>query len=537
MIRNTLLFTVGMLLSNIGFAQKSMHAKAILKEVTVFNNGAEMNHLANLTLPLGTSEIVFTHVANNLDENSIQIGATANVTVLSVRPALNYLDTDVKTAEYNKVEGHYKQALSKLNSLNNEKATEESMLKLLEQNQRIAGQNTSTTVAELMKMTEFYGPKYLAVKNKITDLTEKIEIQQDLVNKANVQFNEVKGQTTGSGGQLIVQVLTTQAGNQNFQLSYLARQAGWNASYELRSTDTKSPLQIVYKANIVQQTGVDWEQVNLRLSTSNPTQGGTAPVLTPWHLYYYSPERLMVRGNAGAPNSIMEEVTITAAGQKKMAMSKTKSLGNYVQQNENQLNTTFDVAIPYTIASNGRQHSVSLIEYAHKANYQYFVAPRIDQDVFLMAELTAYESLNLVPGEANVLFDNMLVGKTYIDPNVSSDTLKLSLGRDKMLSVKREKLNDLSQTKIFGSSKRQSLVYETTIKNNKKSAVDITVQEQIPISTDKAMEINLEEADGASIDKETGIVTWNINIPAGSSKKIKFGYSIKYPKDKQVSIY
>lgn len=154
-----------------------------------------------------------------------------------------------------------------------------------------------------------------------------------------------------------------------------------------------------------------------------------------------------------------------------------------------------------------------------------------------MAELTDFEKLNLIPGEANVLFDNMLVGKTYIDPNVSSDTLKLSLGRDKMISVKREKMNDLSQTKIFGSSKRQSLVYETTIKNNKKSAVDITVQEQIPLSTDKAMEIVLEESTGASIDKETGILTWNLNIPAGSSQKIKFGYSIKYPKDKQISIY
>lgn len=537
MIRNTLLFACGLLLSNLSFAQKSIHAKALLKDVTVFNNGAEMNHTANLLLPVGTSEIVFTHVANNMDENSIQIGATANVTVLSVRPALNYLDTDVKTAEYTKVEGNYKTALSKLNSLNNEKATEESLLKLLEQNQRIAGEQSSTTVAELVKMTEFYGPKYLAVKNKITDLEEKIQIQKDLVNKANVQFNEVKGQTSGSGGQLIVQVLATQAGNQNFQLSYLARQAGWNASYELRSTDTKSPLQIVYKANIVQQTGVDWEQVNLRLSTSNPSQGGTAPQLTAWHLYYYTPERLMIRGSAGAPSSAMEEVNMAATVQKKMVLAKPKSLGNYVQQNENQLNTTFDVDIPYNIASNGRQHSVSLKEYMHKANYQYFVAPRMDQEVFLMAELTDFEKLNLIPGEANVLFDNMLVGKTYIDPNVSSDTLKLSLGRDKMISVKREKMNDLSQTKIFGSSKRQSLVYETTIKNNKKSAVAITVQEQIPLSTDKAMEIVLEESTGASLDKETGILTWNLNIPAGSSQKIKFGYSIKYPKDKQISIY
>src|SRR5690606_2682999 len=117
-------------------------------------------------------------------------------------------------------------------------------------------------------------------------LEEQITDQQDVVDKAKVQFDEVKGQTSGSGGQLIVQVMNNQTGNQPFSISYLTRRANWNASYELRAENTASPLQIVYKANVTQQTGVDWQQVNLRLSTSNPSQGGVAPTLSPWHLYY-----------------------------------------------------------------------------------------------------------------------------------------------------------------------------------------------------------------------------------------------------------
>ncbi|MBD1422975.1 DUF4139 domain-containing protein [Sphingobacterium chuzhouense] len=540
MLKSTLLLSTGLVLANLSFAQKAIIQKADLKNVTVFTNAAELNHTANINLPSGSSEVVFTHVANNIDENSIQIGTGANVTILSVRPALNYIDADVKTEAYSKVENEYKSALTVLKKLQNQKATEESMLKLLEQNQKISGNNTSTTVAELAKMTEFYKPKYLEVKNNITALEEKITEQQDIVDKVKIQFDEVKGQTSGSGGQLIVQVMNNQTGNQPFNISYLTRQANWNASYELRAANTMSPLQIVYKANISQQTGVDWQQVNLRLSTSNPSQGGVAPTLSPWLLYYY---------DFGRQNTL-DEVVVTGATTRAKSQNirirgvatnaiaeAPQALDDNVQQVENQLNTTFDIDIPYTIASNGKQHAVSLKEYTHPASYQYYVAPRINQDVFLLAELIDYEKLNLVPGQANVMFENMLVGKTFINPSEATDTLKLSMGRDKMISIKREKINDLSSSRLIGNSRTQTAIYEITIKNNKKLPVSLTLQEQYPLSTDKGMDITLEESSGGEVNKDTGIVTWKLNIPAGGTQKLKFGYAVKHPKDKQVNLF
>ncbi|WP_245893577.1 DUF4139 domain-containing protein [Sphingobacterium gobiense] len=537
MIKSSLLLSAGLVLVNFSFAQKAVIQKADLKNVTVFTNAAELSHTANINLPSGSSEIVFTHVARDIDENSIQIGTGTNVTILSVRPAMNYIDTDVKTAAYSKIENEYKSALAALKKLQNQKATEESTLKLLEQNQKISGDNSSTTVAELAKMTEFYKPKYLEIKNNVTALEEKIAEQQDIVNKAKVQFDEVKGQTSGSGGQLIVQVINNQTGNQPFNISYLSRQANWNPSYELRAANTTSPLQIVYKANISQQTGVDWNHVNLTLSTSNPSQGSVAPTLLPWHLYYQQNLTAALQGRttgvqirgvakqAKIENNVLEEVAVIP-----------QALNDYVQQIENQLNTTFDIDIPYTIASNGKEHAVNLKDYTHPASYQYYVAPRINQEVFLLAELIDYEILNLVPGQANVIFENMLVGKTFINPSEATDTLKLSLGRDKMISVKREKIHDLSSSRLIGSSRTQTAIFEITIKNNKKSPVNLTLQEQYPLSTDKSMDITLEESSGGEVNKETGIVTWKLHIPAGGTQKLKFGYSIKHPKDKQINI-
>ena len=535
MLKSTLLLSTVLVLANLSFAQKATIQKADLKNVTVFTNAAELNHTANINLPSGSSEVVFTHVANNIDENSIQIGTGANVTILSVRPALNYIDADVKTEAYSKVENEYNSALTALKKLQNQKATEESMLKLLEQNQKISGNNTSTTVAELAKMTEFYKPKYLEVKNNITALEEKITEQQDIVDKVKIQFDEVKGQTSGSGGQLIVQIMNNQTGNQPFNISYLTRQANWNASYELRAANTMSPLQIVYKANISQQTGVDWQQVNLRLSTSNPSQGGVAPTLSPWHLYYQQVGRNIALNEVVVAQGTAKRSTVVGAVRQEAAAPQ--ALDDNVQQVENQLNTTFDIDIPYTIASNGKQHAVSLKEYTHPASYQYYVAPRINQDVFLLAELIDYEKLNLVPGQANVMFENMLVGKTFINPSEATDTLKLSMGRDKMISVKREKINDLSSSRLIGNSRTQTAIYEITIKNNKKSPVSLTLQEQYPLSTDKGMDITLEESSGGEVNKDTGIVTWKLNIPAGGTQKLKFGYSVKHPKDKQVNLF
>lgn len=533
MIKSSLLLSVGLVVANLSFAQQALIQKADLKDVTVFTQAAELNHTANINLPSGSSEIVFTHVANSIDENSIQVGAGSNVTILSVRPALNYVDTEVKTEAYSKAENAYKSALQALKILQNQKATEESMLKLLEQNQKITGANSSTTVAELAKMAEFYKPKYLEIKNNITALEEKIAEQQEVLEKTKVQLDEVEGQTSGAGGQLIVQVMSNQAGSQPFSVSYLTRKASWNASYELRAENTTAPLQMMYKANVSQQTGVDWQQVNLRLSTSNPSQGGVAPTLSPWHLYYQQP--------LGSRDHLLEEVAVTSAPKRIMLKGSAGSAGSraldtYVQQVENQLSTTFDIDIPYTIASNGKTHAVNLKEYTHPATYQYYVAPRINQDVFLRAELTDYEKLNLVPGQANVMLENMLVGKTHINPEEATDTLRLSLGRDKMISVKREKINDLSSSKLLGNSRTQTAIYEITIKNNKKSAVNLTVQEQYPLSTDKSMDITLEESNGAEVNKETGIVTWKLNIPAGATEKLRFGYSVKHPKDKQVNL-
>lgn len=511
------------------FAQSPLSSKANLTDVTVYNGSAELNHQARVRLPVGTSEVVFTQVANNIDPNSIQIGSSTSVVVLSARANRTASAEETKSVAYTTQEGIYKTEFAKLTKLKDEVEAEGSVLNLLIANQKISNEGGSTTMDAISKMANFHRTKYLASKETIAKLTEQIEKQQIKVDREKEILDEMEGQNTAGAGQLIVQVMSSQAGEQPFNISYATPSASWGASYDLRAADVSSPLDIIYKANVTQQTGIDWHNVNLTLATGNPSQFGSIAELTPWSLYFQQPKApaaKLHRGALSADVAYLEEVVVSGYNS-----------SSYTTMDENQLNSTFKIDIPYNIASNGVSHAVTLQEYRHPATYTYQAVPKSDEQVYLVAELIDYEKLNLLPGSANIVFDNMLVGKTYVNPQISSDTLKLSMGRDKMIAVKREKVNDLSQTKTFGSSKRQTLVYEITVKNNKKSAVHLQLKDQYPLSTDKSMEINLEESSGATIDTTTGLMTWGVDLKAGETKKIRFSYSIKYPKDKTIQLY
>lgn len=207
-------------------------------------------------------------------------------------------------------------------------------------------------------------------------------------------------------------------------------------------------------------------------------------------------------------------------------------LDDYTEINENQLNVSFEIDIPYDILSNGKSHSVTLKEIKLPATYKYYAVPKAEKEAFLLAEINDYSKFKLLPGEANIIFKGMYVGKTIINPNQTSDTLNLSMGRDKKIAIKREKIADKSGTKFLSSYKEQTYTFDITIKNNKKEAIEMLLKDQYPISTDKEISIELLDNGKAKVNNETGILSWEINLAAGETKKYRISYKVKYPKDK-----
>ena len=517
--------------SAITFAQKPIFTSAKIKSATIYSNSAELNHTASATIPSGTSEIVIKNVADYVNENTIQIGAPANVTVLSVQFTRNFIseyEIDESNPMIKKVRDSIMLIEKEMGKIANEKVSYSKTIDLLDKNQNVAGQNSGLNVTELIKLVDYYRAKRNELSNLVDTLIEKENKLKDKLSKLNskLELNTQK-QEKSSQGKLVLQVMTDVASSVNLDINYITNNASWSPFYDLRADNINSPINLMYKAKVVQNTGIDWKKVKLTLSSGNPNQNNTAPILQAWFLRYGYPRAY------NNSNVVMNSVAIRGAvSYDKKAEMDESSISNYTTINENQLNVSFDIDIPYDILSNGKAHSVALKDLKLPATYKYYAVPKVEKEAFLLAEISEYSKFNLLPGEANIIFEGMYVGKTMINPNQTSDTLNLSMGRDKKIAIKREKIADKSGTKFLSGYKEQTFTYDITVKNNKKEAIEMLLKDQYPISTDKEITIELLDNGKAKVNAETGILTWDVKLGAGETKKYRISYKVKYPKDK-----
>ena len=518
--------------SAITFAQKPIFTSAKIKSATIYSNSAELNHTASATIPSGTSEIVIKNVADYVNENTIQIGAPANVTVLSVQFTRNFIseyEIDESNPMIKRVRDSVMLIEKEMGKIANEKVSYSKTIDLLDKNQNVAGQNSGLNVTELIKLVDYYRAKRNELSNLVDVLYEKENKLKDKLAKLNskLELNTQKQEKT-SQGKLVLQVMTDAASSVNLDINYITANASWSPFYDLRADNINSPINLMYKAKVVQNTGIDWKKVKLTLSSGNPNQNNTAPILQAWFLRYGYPRAY------GYDNSNAKLNTVVVSGymKKDKAELDESSISNYTTINENQLNISFDIDIQYDILSNGKAHSVALKDLKLPASYKYYAVPKVEKEAFLLAEISEYSKFNLLPGEANIIFEGMYVGKTMINPNQTSDTLNLSMGRDKKIAIKREKIADKSGTKFLSGYKEQTFTYDITVKNNKKEAIEMLLKDQYPISTDKEIIIELLDNGKAKVNTETGILTWDVKLGAGETKKFRISYKVKYPKDK-----
>lgn len=598
------ILTVCLLVSAIAMAQKPIFTSAKTKAVTVYFSGAEITQSTTVNLPVGTSEIVIKNVADYLNENTVQIGAPKNVTVLSVQFSDNYVseyELDESNPLIKKVQDSILYVQKEIKKIQIDKNSHQQTIEILDKNKEIRGANSGLNVAELMKLVEYYKSKRIELDNAVVLLVEKEtkwkKILEDLNNK--LEINTQKEEKI-SEGKLILQVMNEVAGNVNLDISYITNSASWQPFYDLRTENINAAIDLAYKAKVTQTTGIDWEKIKLTLSSGNPNQNNIAPLLQAWFLSYGKDKEFEDRPNAsvlaslqgtapgltiisssGTPGSakfdgyirgassingdtdpliiingipstsenfrnlnqnniksvsVLKDTAATSIygdkGANGVVLITTKNMNDYTTIEEQELNVSFDIDIPYDILSNGKAHSVSLKDIKIPATYKYYAAPKVEKEGFLMAELNDYAKYNLLPGEANIVFEGMYVGKTMINPNQTQDTLNLSMGRDKKISIKRERITDKSGTKFLSSYKEQTFTYDIIVRNNKKEEINMLLKDQYPLSTDKEITVELLDKDGAKANEETGILTWEIKLKPNETKKHRISYKVKYPKDK-----
>ncbi|MBP7184800.1 MAG: DUF4139 domain-containing protein, partial [Saprospiraceae bacterium] len=522
--------------------------------VTIYRNYAKETRIASTSVPEGNSEIVISNITTFMDENSIQVGCKNSVKILSVSSRNNFLSEDksYQNKKINTWNDSIKLLDRKSRFIAKQKESFEIELNVLNQNNKLGSTTEGLKPSLLKELLELNRTKQIEIKKLIfdadedyTELRNTIASLQQQINELNANMNQKQVK------EIVLKVQSTSAINTQFKVSYLTTAASWTPTYELRCENTSAPLNLACRAKIIQKTGYDWQNVHIKLSTANPNQNHNRPILYPIFVDFMQPDyyKKVMRLESEKMNSysnMAQEMKAPAPATVQMMGYADASKDEYfvdglklgkndVTIAENNLMVEYELADNHDIESDGQEHIIGFQELKIPATYNYHAVPKLDFGVFLLARITDWGKYNLLAGDATIFFDDMYVGKSYINPNISADTMLISLGRDEKIQVKRIKLNEFCVTKKFSNKKKETLAYEIKLKNNKNIPVEIEVLDQYPISRNSDIEVELEESSGAEITKDLGKLLWRIKLNPSESKSMKLIYTIKFPEDKMIA--
>jgi hypothetical protein len=605
--------------------------KTKVNEVTVFIEGAQITRKKNIELNRGITLIKFEDLSPFIDPKSIQVKAHGNITVLAVNHQQNYLDNLEKSKVLEELESKLEELGKKINLERTYLSIIHEELQFLKDNRTIGGKDQAISVVNLKEASVFYGDKLTSLKLKEIERNKTIEDLTEEKNKIQKQINTLSGKKEYPNGEVLVKVKSGILTKADFELSYLVSNAGWFPSYDIRAKNISEPVELIYKANMHQDTKIDWKNVKLRFSSSDPNVTGVAPELKTYYLNYHSAPptygktsnqvsgrvfdlstreplpgvNVLVKGttigtvtdingnynltlpnNAGALQfsfvgyvsqelpissptinvglnedlTALDEVVVIGYGsmkksnitgtvsqalegrvagveaEKNIRVRGTSSLAIPAVQVEHQTTVEFEIKTPYSINSDNKNYVIDMESYSLPAYYEYYCVPKIDKDAFLIANIIDWEKYNLLEGEASIFFEDTYVGKSLLDVRFVSDTLSISLGRDKNVVVNRDKQKDFTTKQFIGNKKEETKAYLISVRNNKNQKIIMVVMDQVPVSTLEEITVEIQKISGAKHKEETGEIMWKFNLNPSDKKEFELKYSVKYPKHKNLFI-
>jgi len=529
--------------ASVGFAGNiyaQTQQKLDIEQATVFLSGAQLTSTAKVKLIKGENEILFTNVAGDINQQSITVSAGNGVVVESAVFQNNYLTTQILSPKAKDIKDSIEILTDNRNLISSKITVLTEQITVLQTNRKVGGEDSGLSVAELTKMLDLIGTRlegYLNLKHKQEDVLKKTDERLASLKK---QLDEEQKKGFQPGGQLLVKFYAKDATTNPVVISYTLPNAGWSPNYDIRVDDIAKPASLFYKASVFQNSGVKWDNVRLTLSTGNPQEGVQAPTMSPWYLSFYTPTPTLYQNRANNMKAA-PSVAMGVAGSSDVIklidgvqVQNISTMNEYVSVDNSGISTSFDIDLPYSIPNDGQQHIVAIKKHELPATYRYYAAPKLDKDAFLQAQITNWEDLNLLPGQTNIFYEGTYVGQGYIDVRNTSDTLTFSLGRDKKIVVRREQDKKRRSVKYIGSNVRETFAYTISVRNTRKDAINIVLQDQQPVSNDKDIVIEDQETNGADYDDATGMMKWSVTLKPNDNHDIKFGYTVKYPKGKRI---
>ena len=534
--------------------------KATLTEVTVYAQGAQMHHKANYSVNAGVTEIIIEGISAFIDPKSIQVKGTGDLVLLDTKFSFYYpqptnalnqgtslkIKRDIQLLEdsLRVMDFDIRDIQDEINVLNASKS-------IIASNGMVRSIGKVNDSINLLKQTiEYYTLKMNELNKKIIALEKKrqekafrkIAMETRLTDLQNYQNNNGEIENNKSPIPRItitVSAKTAVSGKLNF--SYVVSNAGWTPIYDLRSDASTGKIELTYKAEVFQSTGLDWDNIKLNISTNNPYVNKTKPTLNPWYIDY----NIYKSENKKGVMDKLQEVQITSQALFNRGYAYSEDMDDeknimgadqFTTVVHHLISAEFKIDLPYSIKSNNEKHMVLIKTAILDTKFKYYSVPKLDASVYLVAQMTKLDELQLVPGQANIFFDGSYIGETYIDPTTMDDTLNLSLGKDPSIVVKRTLLKKELKDRVIGDKRERTFAYSIEISNQKSSSIEIVIQDQLPITQNADINIESDNFAKGRFDERTGLLEWSFILKAKENKVIDYNFRVKHAKDKNLEI-
>lgn len=544
------------------FAGDKEIVKSTLSDVTIYAQGAQLHHKATFNYKVGITEVIVEGISAFIDPKSIQVKANGSMVILDSKYTLYYPQVVQLTEDGIPVRVKKEMSLLRdsirlmgyeIQDIEDELSVLNATKSIIISNGVMRSQGRVNDSLNLLKSAvEYYTLKLTELNKKILSLNKKKYEKQEKKRQMDERMHDLENyqnqqrpaqQNNNPIPRIVVTIQSKEVGTGKLSLSYVASNAGWTPLYDLRSDATTGKLSLTYKAQVFQNTGLDWNDVKISISTNNPRANKTKPELNPWYIDYnsYKAEEKSKKRNldyltqpSAVPNAVFNSGFSFSQSAINNEDIKALTSDQFTTVVHHLIAAEFKIDLPYTIKSNNDQHMVLIKQTELNTSFKYFAVPKLDAGVYLVAQMTKLDELQLVPAKANIFFDGTYIGETFIDPTQMDDTLNLSLGKDPNIVVKRTLVKKECKDKIISDRIERIFAYSIEAKNNKSSNIELIIQDQLPLTTNADITIEAMEISKGELEERTGLIQWKMTLKPKESKLFDYKFKVKHNKDKQL---
>ena len=537
-----------------GFASLSgseIKIKVPVAQAIVYSDRADVTRTVEVDLPKGISSIVFEDLKGHLEESSLRVSGSGDFELLDIRIEK---EQTAKTSD------------EALRALEVEREGYESRLRELAFDEKRNAESRETLDRILSRLTttqkedagvEMDMTKWASVYNFHSEGLAKLDAQslaideeerhlKDEINRVNREMNQLRH----SGGKQIisarVSVRADKAGKATLSLSSIIYGPSWSPAYDVRVVSDSRKLALTYYATLQQSTGEDWEHVKLSFSTATPMIGGKQPELKPWVVSERSVDSF--RGNSPrkaeqhAPmmNQMMLAEEHSPFGIARASAPVPAAAPMRVARASAQTGVTsavFNVEAPADVLGDNSQAKVTLMHETFDAYLRHSCVPKLSSHAYLKAKVTNATDFPLLAGESAVFLDNNFVANAQFDFVAPGESFWTWLGIDQAVKIERKMIKNTKGTEgVFSKHNLHEFEYLTTITNNRRDKVNLVMWDQIPMSSDERIKVELhqprysKDSDTLKMNEQK-FIEWLFELEPAQEVKVPFEYLVEYPKD------